>query len=103
MLTRGLPGGTRYYACNACKNPCDGMVYPFTTVKAMETWVKARRTTRGIAYTASPKLTKWLSGKEICPTSAIPRVYSDRSCAFSVGLIAGIVAGGLLLGAMFVK
>lgn len=81
MLTRGNPNSTRWLTCNACGNPTDPMVYPFTTVKQMEKWVKARRTTRGIAYTANPNLTP--NDKRMCGLSSLG--------AFLVGCIIGIL------------
>jgi len=79
------------------------MVYPFTTVAQMNAWLKKRKAFRGMAYTASPTITPWRSGKEIFPSAAKPNLTTKPMCigsslgAFLVGCIIGILIFWILV------
>ena len=56
LLARGNGEGLGWFACSLCKEPTDGMEYPFKTVKQMETWLKKKKAFVGTAYSADVKM-----------------------------------------------
>lgn len=98
LLTKLGLDGTNSYLCAECKKSADQMVYPFTTVRAMEAWLRKRKAFRGMAYTANPTL--WSEVHSVWPATIRPFnliSHNKRMClgsslgAFLVGCIIGIM------------